>query len=141
MVRKASDTDHPVLIDIWESAVLATHDFLSKPDFEDIKKKLPIYFKNVELYVSTDDNGIIQGFIGVSDDKIEMLFIDDLYRGKGIGKALIMFAIDTLNVRKVDVNEQNLQALQFYQYMGFKSYNRSELDSEGRNYPIIYLSL
>ena len=141
MIRKASDKDYPVLIDIWESAVLATHDFLSKQDFEDIKNKLPFYFRNVDLYVFMGDNENVQGFLGVSTDKIEMLFIDDKYRGKGIGKALMMFAIDTLYIRKVDVNEQNIPAVGFYERFGFKVYQRSPSDGEGKDYPILHLSL
>ena len=35
-----------------------------------------------------------------------MLFIDNNYRGIGIGKKLITYAIDNLQVTKVDVNEQ-----------------------------------
>lgn len=142
MIKEASDNDYPVLIRIWESAVLATHDFLSKKDFDHIKRQLPDYFDNVRLFVFIDDQeGNIRGFIGISEDKIEMLFIDNESRGKGIGKILIKYVVDELNIRKVDVNEQNTQALQFYEYLGFKAYDRSELDSEGKNYPIIYLSL
>lgn len=142
MIKKASDNDYPVLIRIWESAVLATHDFLSKQDFEYIKERLPVYFDNVRLFVFIDDTkGDIRGFIGVSEDKIEMLFVDNESRGKGIGKILMKYAIEELNIRKVDVNEQNMHALKFYEYLGFKAYDRSELDSEGKNYPIINLSL
>ena len=34
MISSAEKKDYPVLIDIWESAVKATHDFLSDEDFE-----------------------------------------------------------------------------------------------------------
>jgi len=33
MIRKIKVTDHPRLMEIWESAVLNTHDFLKEEDF------------------------------------------------------------------------------------------------------------
>ena len=33
MIRKIKVTDYPRLIEIWESAVLSTHDFLTEEDF------------------------------------------------------------------------------------------------------------
>lgn len=37
----------------------------------------------------------------------------------------------------MDVNEQNPQAIGFYQYMGFIVVKRSETDMEGKPYPIL----
>ena len=141
MIVKFSDTDYSILIKIWESAVLATHDFLSKADFEFYKSQLPFYFEHVSLYVFKDESFTIKGFLGVSEDNIEMLFVEDESRGAGIGKNLLSFALDSLNVKKVDVNMQNTQALDFYEYMGFKRMGYTEYDSEGKNYPIISLEL
>ena len=33
MIRKIKVNDYPRLIEIWESAVLSTHDFLTEEDF------------------------------------------------------------------------------------------------------------
>ena len=40
-----------------------------------------------------------------------MLFIHPQSRGKQIGKTLLTFSIEKMNVKKVDVNEQNDQAV------------------------------
>ncbi len=141
MIKKAVESDYLRLIEIWESAVKATHTFLSDEDFLHIKSKLPFYFDNVSLYVYEEDTSIIKGFLGVSDDMIEMLFIENENRGKGIGKKLLKFAIDNLKLNRVDVNEQNIQALEFYKYFGFIETGYSHKDSEGRDYPIIHLQL
>ena len=58
-----------------------------------------------------------------------------------LGKKLITYAIDNLQVTKVDVNEQNVQAVGFYKYMGFNIYKRSNLDGEGKEYPILHMQL
>lgn len=88
-----------------------------------------------------DTTGAIQGFVGVHDEKIEMLFLLDQARGKGIGKMLLQHAIKHLGAVKVDVNEQNPQAVGFYQRMGFKIESRSPLDDMGKPFPILHMTL
>ncbi|QJW46311.1 GNAT family N-acetyltransferase [bacterium BFN5] len=79
--------------------------------------------------------------MGVADDKLEMLFIDPEQRSKGIGKKLLNFAINQLGVKKVDVNEENRQAVGFYLHMGFRVVGRSELDATGKSHPILSMEL
>ena len=50
-----------------------------------------------------------------------MLFIHPQSRGKQIGKTLLTFSIEKMNVKKVDVNEQNDQAVGFYKKCGFET--------------------
>ena len=81
------------------------------------------------------------GFIGVHGDNIEMLFVHNDYRGKGIGKRLVLHAMRELHVCKVDVNEQNAQAAGFYERMGFRTRAKSALDNEGKPYPILHMQI
>lgn len=140
MIRKIKETDYPRLIEIWESAVLNTHDFLKEEDFLYYKKQLPVYFQYVTL-VGFEQEGILAGFMGITEENLEMLFVDNEYRDTGIGKKLIAYATANLHVTKVDVNEQNTQAVGFYKYMGFNIVRRSELDGEGKEYPILHMQL
>ena len=140
MIRKIKETDYPRLIEIWESAVLNTHDFLKEEDFLYYKKQLPVYFQYVTL-VGFEQEGILAGFMGIAEENLEMLFVDNEYRGTGIGKKLIAYATANLHVTKVDVNEQNTQAVGFYKYMGFNIVRRSELDGEGKEYPILHMQI
>ena len=140
MIRKVKATDYPRLMEIWESAVSSTHDFLKEEDFLYYKEQLPVYFQHVTLF-GFEQEGILIGFMGIAEGNLVMLFIDNKYRGAGIGKKLITYAIDNLQVTKVDVNEQNVQAVGFYEYMGFNIYKRSNLDGEGKEYPILHMQL
>ena len=140
MIRKIKATDYPRLTEIWESAVLSTHDFLKEEDFLYYKEHLPVYFQHVTLF-GFEQEGILIGFMGIAERNLEMLFIDNNYRGTGIGKKLITYAIDNLQVTKVDVNEQNTQAVGFYKHIGFSVYKRSSLDGEGKEYPILHMQL
>ena len=116
------------------------YDFLKNEDFNEIKAALiPDYFPNVDLYAIAD-NGVYAGFIGLSPDSMEMLFIDSDRRGQGYGSALIEFAKQR-GAAKVDVNEQNPSALDFYKAKGFRIISRDETDEAGRPYPILHLSL
>ena len=140
MIRRIEVTDYPRLMEIWESAVLSTHDFLKKEDFLYYKEQLPVYFQYVTLF-GFEQEGILIGFMGIAEGNLEMLFIDSNYRGTGIGKKMIAYAINNLQVTKVDVNEQNAQAVGFYKHIGFDVYKRSELDGEGKEYPILHMHL
>lgn len=140
-IVRCNANDYPALVGIWERSVRATHDFLDEAAVQEIKTCLITdYFPFVDLYSLILNNNCIAGFIGLCDDKIEMLFIDDCHRGCGYGSALIDFA-KTKDVSKVDVNEQNPSALAFYQAKGFKIIGRDETDDSGRPYPILHLSL
>ena len=64
-------------------------------------------------------------------------FLHPDYFRKGLGKELVRRAFDELAVEFVDVNEQNPDAVEFYERMGFKVFKRNECDSEGNPFPIL----
>ncbi|TDQ77347.1 GNAT family N-acetyltransferase [Sphingobacterium yanglingense] len=140
MIRKIEKADYPRMIEIWTSAVEHTHDFLKREDFEYYQEQLPSYFEQVNLWGYVQE-GLLVGFIGVAEESLEMLFIHNDYRGKGIGKILTRYGMDNLKVSKVDVNEQNVQAVGFYTHLGFGATGRSEYDGQGKAYPILHMSL
>jgi AraC family transcriptional regulator len=132
--------EFPEIVDVWEVSVRATHHFLKEEDIQYFKPLiLNEYLNAVNLRCIKDSNKKIIGFLGVSEEAIEMLFILPQKRGKGVGKALLNYAIKELASRKVDVNEQNKQALGFYQYFGFRVIERSELDATGKPYPVLHM--
>lgn len=135
-------TEYQELVDLWESSVRATHNFLKEEDIAYFKPLiLNTYLDAVELKcVRSTDNKIV-GFLGVADYNLEMLFIHPEYRGKKIGKALLEYSICKLLVTNVDVNEQNEQAVGFYKHCGFETIGRSELDSSGKPYPTLHMEL
>jgi putative acetyltransferase len=129
------------MLDVWEQSVLATHDFLKPTDFEEIKTLVKtINFKDFKVYCLKNE-GEVAGFIGVSEQKIEMLFISPEYTGKGLGRKLTEYGISELKADKVDVNEQNTQAVKFYEKLGFKTYERTDKDDQGKEYPLLRMRL
>ena len=136
-------TDYPVLLSIWESSVLQTHQFLKKEDIDFFKNFIQEHhlFDTVSLTIAKDKNNSIVGFMGVSEDSLEMIFLSPDMMGKGIGKMLLQHAIEDLNITRVDVNEQNEEAVAFYKHFGFKVISRSEVDGTGKPYPILHMQL
>lgn len=66
---------------------------------------------------------------------IEMLFIHPSLRGCGLGSLLLDHAVSEHGATLVDVNEQNGQAVGFYEHYGFEVFDRSETDGMGRPLP------
>ena len=140
-IVKYSDRYREQILDVWEKSVLATHHFLKPSDFRSIKEIVKtIDFNAFEVYCLVQ-NAEVAGFLGVAEQKVEMLFLSPKYFGKGLGKKLLDFAVKELRVHKVDVNEQNTNAVDFYQKFGFKTYERTDKDDQGKDYPLLRMIL
>jgi putative acetyltransferase len=140
-IKKGNPEDYSEIMIIWESSVKATHNFLDDDDFVFYKKLIPIeYLPKVDSYILLSDEKPV-GFIGIHGEDLEMLFIAGDQRNKSYGKFLLNYAVENLNIKKVDVNEQNFQAIEFYKKFGFRIIGRSDKDSMNKNYPILHFSL
>lgn len=129
------------MIALWEASVRATHDFLPESRILELKPLiLDQYFDAVQLY-GVKVEGKLLGFLGTHEQSIEMLFIAPEARGTGVGKTLLLYAVEKLQCTDVDVNEQNQQAVDFYLYMDFQIAGRSPLDGQGEPFPILHLKV
>lgn len=138
-IEKAGPDDFEELTRVWESSVRATHDFLREEDIRSIGAGMKTrYLPAVALHCVRQE-GRIAAFIGLENRHIAMLFVRAECRGRGYGRTLVRWALDTHSARTVDVNEQNGQAVGFYRHMGFVEIGRSETDDEGRPFPILHL--
>jgi len=141
VIRPARGAEEfPSLVNIWRSAVVATHDFLAEKHRVEIEERLAtMYLPNVNLVVA-DLDGQPVGFAGTDSGKLEMLFVDAESRGSGIGTELLEYVIAAHKVRSVDVNEQNGQAVGFYAHAGFVVAGRSPVDGDGLPYPLLHMT-
>lgn len=130
------------LVACWRASVEATHTFLAPDDIERIAGYVPDAITSVaHLIVCRDDAGAVAGFLGVDGTMVEMLFIDPTLRGQGLGTHLLDYATNELGATLVDVNEQNDQAVGFYEHYGFRTFDRSETDGMGDPFPILHMRL
>ena len=140
-IEKYTDKDREQILNIWEKSVLETHEFLNPTDFEEIKQLVQTFnFNDFEVYC-LKQNDEVAGFIGLAGRKIAMLFLSPEYIGKGLGRKLADFAFSEFKADKVDVNEQNTNAVKFYEKLGFKTYERTEKDDQGKEYPLLRMNL
>lgn len=119
MIRRLQRTDISRVADIWLDTNLKAHYFISpqywKSNFNLVKEML----SQSEVYVY--ENGReIQGFIGMSDEYIEGIFVPDEIQSQGIGKLLMDFIKDKKEKLRLTVYQKNTRAIHFYQREGFK---------------------
>ena len=140
-VEKADRTPELVnaLFVIWEGAVRATHDFLPAGEVERIGQMVPQAIAGVPTLLVCQSGDEPVGFLGMDGAFIEMLFVSSACRGQGIGRRLLECAIADHGATEVSVNEQNPQAVGFYEHMGFATYRRTETDGEGAPYPLLFM--
>jgi putative acetyltransferase len=141
-IEPVSPDDYAAITDVWEASVRATHYFLTEAHIQFFRPLVQhSYLKDVDLRCIRNEAGTILGFVGVAGTRLEMLFIHPAARGQGTGRQLLRYAIETLGIYEVDVNEQNQQAVGFYEHMGFRTFHRASVDSLGNPFPVLTMRL
>ena len=139
-IRSGGPQDHEVLVEIWLRSVRATHHFLTGSDIAELLPDVrELALPNLELWVLCTEAGVPVGFMGLSGSSVEGLFLDPAHFRKGGGKQLLDHARRLKGRLRVDVNEQNPDALAFYRANGFEVIGRSETDAEGRPFPLLHM--
>lgn len=140
-IRPSRPDDFPRTFEIWRSAVLATHDFLTPEDFAAIEVMVrDQYLPAAAFWIAADENDRALGFMGMSGAQIDSLFVHADARGRGVGRRLVAHAMSLHPVLTVDVNEQNASGAGFYRRLGFEIVGRSPVDDAGRPYPLLHLN-
>lgn len=119
MIREFNDADLNKVMSIWLDSNLDAHFFIDadywKKNFDIVKAMIP----QSEVYVS-EDNGIINGFIGIIEDYIAGIFVKKSDRSRGIGTALLDLIKKDRQQLSLAVYENNKSAIEFYKNAGFK---------------------
>lgn len=144
-IEKLTDIDNCLeqqLLFLWEQSVRKTHDFLLADDIRIIRGQVKSSIHEMDTMIGIRNNfQTLTAFMGVKGNKIEMLFIAPDFIGMGIGKYLVNYALETLEVKFVDVNLENKNALAFYEHLGFRAYSHTAFDEFGNPYPIVHMEL
>lgn len=139
-LREARPGERALLLDLWLRSVRATHRFLTEADIQALyplvrDRALP----TLELWVLCADGGAVAGFMGLSGASVEALFVAPEFMRRGGGRLCLDHARRLKGRLTVDVNEQNPEAVRFYEACGFEVAGRSPLDSGGRPFPILHM--
>lgn len=115
MIRAFEENDLSAIMQLWLDANIKAHSFITKEywtaNFEMVRNILP----QAEVYVYENDaSKQTDGFIGLSGDHIEGLFVREGARSNGIVKQLLEYVKrDKLNM-SLYVYQNNIRAVQFY---------------------------
>ena len=89
-----------------------------------------VHDPNTEYLLGNEDQGVAQlryrlsAWSGAEDCWLEDLYVSDVARGTGLGKALLEVCFERARARgcrriELDVNESNTHAIAFYERAGF----------------------
>lgn len=119
MIRELRKVDINKVAEIWLDTNIKTHYFISaqywKSNFELVKELL----LQATVYVY-EDKQEIQGFIGLSNEYIEGIFVSAEMQSQGIGKILLNYVKGKRNNLLLNVYQKNARAISFYQREGFE---------------------
>ena len=115
MIRKFENLDLDAVTQIWLHGNLDAHAFIPasfwEAHFEMVRDMLP----QAELYVHENEAPRqIDGFIGLTENHIEGIFVAKSARSKGIGKALLEYTKSRKPCLTLSVYQKNERALAFY---------------------------
>ena len=116
MIRIFRESDLDAVAQIWLDTNIKAHNFISKEYWTDnyvmVKDALP----QAEIYVYEDDEtNKIDGFIGLTDNYIEGIFVREAVQSKGIGKQLLDYVKKIKSNIRLSVYQKNIRAIGFYQ--------------------------
>lgn len=115
MIRTFRKNDLFSIMQIWLDTNIKAHSFIPQnywiENYENVKNILP----QAEIYVYEDDNtNQIDGFLGLTNDYIEGLFVREAIQSKGIGKQLLNYAKEIKSALRLSVYQKNARAISFY---------------------------
>ena len=93
MIRKLEKTDVDKVANLWLEANLTAHDFISEKYWKDHFNMVKEQLLQAEVYIYEDCQNI-SGFIGITDEYVEGIFVSEKMRSQGIGKQLLDFVKD-----------------------------------------------
>ncbi|MNW44914.1 putative N-acetyltransferase YjaB [compost metagenome] len=113
MIKKLKNDDLETVMKIWLNTNIEAHDFINKNywqgNYNLVKELLP----NSTVFVY-EDNSLIKGFIGLTDNYIAGIFINSDCQSKGIGKALLDYVKKDYSELSLQVYKKNIRAVKFY---------------------------
>ena len=119
MIRKLRKADINKVADIWLDTNIKAHYFIpaqyQKRNFDLVKELL----LQATVYVY-EDKQEIQGFVGLSAEYIEGIFVSAEMQSQGIGKILLNYVKGKRNNLLLNVYQKNARAISFYQREGFE---------------------
>lgn len=80
------------------------------------------------------DDGIVRGMMVLDGDEVQRLFVEPAFQGRGIGAALLEYAVAQHHVTHLWALEKNVGALRFYARHGFFVTDEKKFEEDTTEY-------
>ena len=115
MIRKFETQDLGTVMQIWLHGNLNAHAFIAASFWRGHFEMVRDLLLQAELYVHENEAPRqIDGFIGLTENHIEGIFVAKAARSKGIGKALLDYVKSRRPRLDLSVYQKNERSLAFY---------------------------
>lgn len=116
MIRKFRKSDLNIIMQIWLDTNIKAHNFIPNEYWTDNYAMVKDILPQAEIYLyEDDDSNQIDGFIGLTDNYIEGIFVREAVWSRGIGKQLLNYAKEIKSTMSLSVYQKNTRAIIFYQ--------------------------
>ncbi|WP_334326595.1 GNAT family N-acetyltransferase [Gilliamella apicola] len=123
MIREFKSADLDKVMEIWLQGNEQAHNFIDsnffKQNFDIVEMLIPMS----TVYVQDLDG--VKGFVGITENYISGLFVEQGYRRQGTGKALVNKAKQRYNELFVHVYKKNTDAINFFLSQNFEIVSES----------------
>jgi putative acetyltransferase len=131
MIREYQPQDLKSIMAIWLQGNEQAHNFISPDFFKQNSAMVEMLIPMSTVYVQ-DIEGV-KGFIGLTENYISGLFVEENFRGKSTGKALIDKAKQRHNELLVHVYKENSDAIHFFLSQNFDIVSESINEETNEN--------
>ncbi|WP_445365167.1 N-acetyltransferase [Microbulbifer sp. ANSA001] len=119
MIREYKLSDLDIILDIWLTASINSHRFISSEFWESqLEDMRDIYIPNSETYVFERDRKVA-GFYSLNGSSLAAIFVYPHVQGQGIGKQLLSHAKSQRSHLTLSVYKENTPSYHFYLSQGF----------------------
>lgn len=120
MIREYSAADTEMVLDIWLTASIKAHGFMS-PEFweSQVGNMRDIYLPASRTFVF-QGHGAVRGFYSLYEGILAAIFVSPQHQGCGIGKQLMQHAKLECPNLSLNVYKENQATIDFYLSQGFK---------------------
>lgn len=118
MIRKMTTSEVDKVAQIWLKTNISAHCFISAEYWKGNFDMVKAMFLQAEIYV-WENEGVIQGFVGLDGDYIAGIFVKEDAQFQGIGKELLDYVKTIRSRLTLRVYQKNMRAAKFYQRESF----------------------
>ena len=119
VIRRMEARDLEAVASIWLASNLEAHSFIPAEYWRGNYEAGKAALAQAEVYVYEDAAGVL-GFVGLSGDYVEGIFVASDARSHGIGRQLLDHVKATHRCLELNVYAKNRRAVEFYQREGFE---------------------